>query len=113
MPHVIIEHTESITKIVKKSEVLKKVHLAVVNSGLFNPDAVKSRTISYRETCWNKSAEPVDFAHVTVKILAGRTIEQKQALSQSVFKTLSAALPAVLKLSVDIQDMAKETYCKN
>ncbi len=112
MPHVIIEHTESIAPAVRQSGLLKNVHLVVVNSGLFSADAVKSRAVSYQDVCWGKNAVPAEFAHVTVKILSGRTTEQKQQLSKAVFDALAAALPDVQKLSVDIHDMEKDTYFK-
>ncbi|MCB2082406.1 MAG: 5-carboxymethyl-2-hydroxymuconate Delta-isomerase [Hyphomicrobiales bacterium] len=112
MPHVILEHTDNITAQVKASSVLKRLHSAVVGSGLFSPDAVKTRRVSYDEVCWGEAGMPVEFAHVTVKILAGRTTEQKEALADTVFAVLMAALPDVPKLSVDIHDMVKETYRK-
>jgi len=112
MPHVILEHTKDIAADIDRAQLLRTLHLAVIGSGLFSPDAVKSRRVSYDAMLWGEKAEPTPFAHLTVRILAGRTPEQRSALSQSLFDALKAGLPDVSKLSVEIHDMDKESYRK-
>ena len=112
MPHVILEHTTDIADAIDSSDLLKTIHMEVVNAGLFSPEAVKSRKQPYDTIVWGAEGMHTSFAHATIKILIGRTIEQRKTLSQSIFAKMREALPDVEKLSVDIHEMEKETYCK-
>lgn len=113
MPHVIIEHTESVSGRMHKANVLAEVHRAMVNTGIYAPEAIKSRTLVHNETCWGAQAMPVEFVHVEVRILAGRTIEQRQETARAVFAVLQQHFPESVRQSVNIHEMVKETYIKN
>ena len=112
MPHVMFEYTQILHPQVNEAGLLHQIHHAVLDSGLFAPEAVKSRTIAHEEVCGGEDASPANFAHVTVKILAGRSLDQRGMLADSIFAILSRALPQA-KCSVEITEMAKETYRKN
>jgi 5-carboxymethyl-2-hydroxymuconate isomerase len=52
------------------------------------------------------------FCHLTVYLLAGRTLEQKVHLSEALRASLAARLPQTRSLSVDIRDMDPVAYKK-
>ena len=84
----------------------------MVSSGIFSPEAIKTRLQSYDAILWGENAENVDFVHVTVKILSGRDLQIRQNLASELFTILKTELPDIGKLSVDIHEMDKQVYCK-
>jgi 5-carboxymethyl-2-hydroxymuconate isomerase len=80
-------------------------------SGLFAvPADIKTR--AYPTQDFLVGGEQAALAHVTISLLEGRTIAQKQALTDLVRDALQQLLPTVEQLSVDIRDMTKDTYRK-
>ena len=91
---------------------LARVFAGAMASGLFEADGsdIKVRTISYGTYATGTQAS--DFVHVIVRILSGRTLEQRQMLSASVLAQLqSLALPGC-SLTVEVVDMERASYSK-
>jgi 5-carboxymethyl-2-hydroxymuconate isomerase len=112
MPHLTIEYSANLQQAVQAGDVLALAHDCMIQSGLFAvPADIKTR--AYRAGLFLVGTDPAaSFAHATVHLLAGRTVEQKQALTQALLAVLRAALPSANQLSVDIRDMERETYRK-
>ena len=47
MPHIVIEYSDELDAAVRKTNLLREVRQAVVDSALFSPDAVKARMVGY------------------------------------------------------------------
>jgi 5-carboxymethyl-2-hydroxymuconate isomerase len=109
MPHIVIEYSENLDNEVKGSKLTKLLHKTVVDSGLFSPEAVKARSIFYSDYVLT---EAESFIHVTVSILNGRTVEQRNTLNESVFRAIKKAIPNAQKVSSDIREMDSEVYKK-
>ncbi|OLU25018.1 5-carboxymethyl-2-hydroxymuconate isomerase [Pseudomonas sp. PA15(2017)] len=108
MPHCLIEGSRSLLQNVSGSELVTRVHAAAMGSGLFKEGEVKVRLSLYDHFTVGGSEE--DFVHVIVYLLAGRTDEQKKALSMAIVRALLECLPAVQSLSVDVRDMRREAF---
>lgn len=108
MPHCIIEHSPNFY-----GESLNQgVYLGAFESGLFSDDGsdIKVRSLTYDHYQTGENAQ--DFVHVTVKILSGRTAEDKQHLSHSVMQQLKQLSITNASLTVEIVDMDKASYSK-
>lgn len=112
MPHIILEYSDELDAAVREASLLREVRRAVVGSGLFAPEAVKARMVSYAAA--DVALEPgvKNFLHVTVAILGGRTEAQRAGLAEAVFGCAKALVPGVDKLSVEIREMEGGTYRK-
>jgi len=110
MPHIVVEYSNNLTDSIQKSEILGKLHESIIESGLFSPDAVKSRSISYDDYILDEASN--NFIHITISILSGRTTEQRLKLSESAYNTAIESVPSAQKISVNINEMNKETYKK-
>lgn len=108
MPHCLIEGSRSLLQILDGRELVTQVHTAAMGSGLFKEGEVKVRLSLYDHFTVGGSEE--DFVHVIVYLLAGRTDEQKKALSMAIVRALVERLPAVQSLSVDVRDMRREAF---
>lgn len=111
MPHCIIEHSADLAE--QSAAFLRGVHDTVCASELFDCPSVKSRLRVYDAFCAGVDAEPESFVHVTIKLLQGRSAEQKKLLAASVVCHLSGlSLPPGVSLTTDIVDMDAVAYAK-
>lgn len=108
MPHCVIEHSASLNS----ADLVPAVFDAALASGLFAEDGrdIKVRAIAYQD--YLTGQEKADFVHVTLRILSGRTAQQKQHLSQIVLQRLSDLSLAKCSITVEVVDMDRASYGK-
>ncbi|AEF22823.1 5-carboxymethyl-2-hydroxymuconate Delta-isomerase [Pseudomonas fulva] len=108
MPHCIIEHSASLNG----DALLPLIFSGALNTGLFESDGsdIKVRSIAYQS--YLTGPERSDFVHVTIKILSGRTTEQKQILSKSVLAQLQTIERPHCSLTVEVADIDRASYSK-
>lgn len=112
MPHLIIEYSGTIANDVKKSNLLTHAHAAMLDSGVFNAPDVKSRAYVADDFLVGGDGTTKSFVHACVYLLEGRTPEQKATVVDGIFAVLRAHAAYASQLSVDIQDMGRDTYRK-
>jgi 5-carboxymethyl-2-hydroxymuconate isomerase len=86
MPHIIIEHSSDFSSdsIITLQTDIQSI-MASITEGNFDPDQCKARAISFNEYLVGKpNQETALFLHITIKILAGRTLVARQKLSEKV-----------------------------
>ncbi|MGO2366660.1 MAG: 5-carboxymethyl-2-hydroxymuconate Delta-isomerase [Pseudoalteromonas sp.] len=108
MPHIIIEHSEDLP--VLPQVLVEKIHLTAFESGLFELATIKTRAIAYTHYQLGDGKE--GFIHISVHIMAGRSIEQKQLLSETLLNCLQTYCRDSDSLSVNVHDMEHEIYRK-
>lgn len=111
MPHIIVEYAGHLDETHCMSTVCKTLFDATAASGVF-PDisAIKVRALPYPFSLIG--TEPQSFAHVTIRLLAGRDDTVKADLTRSILAALDQALPEVGCLTVDIEDIDTAIYAK-
>ncbi|MEH6628346.1 MAG: 5-carboxymethyl-2-hydroxymuconate Delta-isomerase [Motiliproteus sp.] len=110
MPHCIIEYAKELEQTIAIPELIERVHAGAVACGLFQEADIKTRAIAYEYFRTGTGTDP--FIHVTMKILSGRTQEQKKQATQSVLNQLETLAVVPLSLTVEVRDMVRETYSK-
>lgn len=108
MPHCIIEHSEDLDG----AALVPLVHESALNSGLFDPQGsdIKVRAIEFAH--YKTGSVDISFVHVTLRILPGRTAEQKSALTESVVRNLNSAIASSCSISAEVVDVDGATYAK-
>lgn len=106
MPHCLIEHSKTIDGELLMSRVFK----GSLDSGLFDADDIKVRTLSYDN--YSTGNQKSDFVHVVLKILSGRSVEQKTSLSSLVLRKLETLGLNECSITVEVVDMDKASYAK-
>jgi len=108
MPHCIIEHSSTINA----EDLLKPVFEGALKSSLFdkNGNDIKVRTVSY--THYLTGTEKSDFIHVIIKILSGRTTQQKLLLSETIINEVKLLNISHCSITVEVVDIERETYSK-
>lgn len=112
MPHCIIEHSEDIISSVKSQQLIDSVLMGTKKSTLFQLDHIKLRTQSY-EYYQKGDVQQAGFIHVTVRILQGRTVEQRQDLSEKVLFELDSLALKDVTMTVEIIEMETASYTKS
>ncbi|WP_406827955.1 5-carboxymethyl-2-hydroxymuconate Delta-isomerase [Microbulbifer sp. ARAS458-1] len=114
MPHLVIEYSQKLEDSISIPALISNGQQAMSETGLFNASAIKTRALPYRDFVLGKSHEGSSnlFIHAEVRILEGRTTEQKEALSAAIFNYLCEAAPEVPEISVEVRDMHKASYAK-
>ena len=109
MPHCIIEHSPNISP----DGLMHAVFNGALHSQLFLPDGadIKVRAMAYSN--FKLGDSKASFVNVMVKILAGRTDEQKQRLSQEIIKKLSGLDHQDISITVEVVDMERQSYQKH
>lgn len=112
MPHLILEHSAELSNSNDFGKTTDDLFDAACAHPVFaaNPKAVKVRTVA----CTNARSgiTPETFAHLTVRMLAGRGTDAKAALAEAMLQILDRHLPDVGSLSVETVDMDTATYRK-
>lgn len=90
---------------------MQTVFQAAMDSGLFEPKDIKVRMRSFSEFL------PIEgktmLIHVTLRLLSGRSVDLRRRLSQRVFEGLQVLGLTDVVLTVEIVEIARETYTKN
>lgn len=110
MPHFTIEYAAPIAKDVNVQNLVEDVFKTADRSGLFSRSAIKARALCV-ENYWIGGGSQ-SFVHVHVRLLPGRTTDQKKALSQSVFETIAGVVSKDVAISIEVNDLDAETYTK-
>lgn len=112
MPHCTIEYSNSLSDSLSPEIVMNAVFDAALSSELFQRSAIKVRAIPYSYYLIG-APEHEHFLHVNIKILSGRTTDQKSMLSSQVFEALLALDITNTSITVEVSDLDKDSYSRN
>lgn len=110
MPHCIVEYSQNLEQEVPPADLLEAVKEACLASALFNPQDVKLRSFPFKS--FLSVGQEDAFIHVTLRVLSGRTEDQKKQLSHLVLEALTQFSLNNVSFSVEVCDMDRDTYAK-
>ena len=104
MPHCVIEISNQLSSSVTPDQLLRCVFDAHVRSGLFDTDHIKVRCTGYDHHLAGTGSDR--FIHATSHIMAGRSTEQKQELSNMIVQALIDIGITSAAMSSQVVDLA-------
>lgn len=110
MPHLVLEHSSELPAERITATCNALFDAACADPLLSNIAAIKVRSIPCHNT--RMATTPQSFAHLTVWLLSGRTVDLKQQLAQRFLAVMDQHLPEVGALSVNPTDMDSDAYAK-
>ncbi len=110
MPHCIISYTRDVEQDINIKSLLDVAFGAVESAGLFDRASIKARAIGY--DIYKSGQSRNDYIHIDLKILSGRTAQQKKELSDHLMNTISPHIGRTKSLTIDIIDMDIASYGK-
>ena len=111
MPHFVIEFGNALHSDAERQDAMQLAADCGANCGFINPDDIKVRLIPVSDFLMLDGRK--SFVHTSVRMLEGRSVTQKKALSDALCNALSARYPQVASVSVDVIDMNAQAYRKN
>lgn len=108
MPNFIIDCPQDIIHRRKHIKMMQAVSEAAEATGLFDVKNIKVRIRPYEY--YLVAHQQQDFMHVFGYIRAGRTDEQKRALSHKIVATLEQLFPEILVISMDVTEFDPACY---
>lgn len=112
MPHIIIECSENLRTQLSTANVCEKSYEALLQTGLFKPDDIKTRLYSAADFHVGLQGKEGSFAHALIQIMEGRTMLQKQDVARAVFAVLKQIVPLAHSVTVNVQELNKDLYQK-
>tara|TARA_R110002096_G_scaffold416576_3_gene619641 strand:+ start:79721 stop:80068 length:348 start_codon:yes stop_codon:yes gene_type:complete len=110
VPHCVIEYTRNIEAEINISDLLGVAFEGVASCGHFNREAIKARAIPF--DIYKSGLDRDDYIHLKLRILSGRTPEQKKQISDHMIEQLIAHVGRTKSLTVEIIDMDIGSYGK-
>lgn len=110
MPHLIIEFCPGQATDAQVEALLDAVHHAAAATGLFAASHIRVRAhpvVHYRH-----GGERRPFIHAQLRIHSGRSLEQRQALSQAILAALRAQQWPAEVITVEVVEMERASYAK-
>jgi 5-carboxymethyl-2-hydroxymuconate isomerase len=115
MPHLTLEYTRNLAGF-NPAKTLAAVNAAMFDSGLFSEPDIKSRAIALDVFKVGVKAAPRAFIHVAIRLLSGRSDEERKQLADAVLAALSDSLEGngrqEIQLSVETADLHRASYAK-
>lgn len=112
MPHVIIECSATIAAEAKKVGVCEAAFQILNESGLFGANDIKTRLHVVDDFHVGPMGKGASFIHALIHLLEGRPLEKQKALTAALHTKLKQLVPQAFSVTVDIRDIARETYQK-
>lgn len=110
MPHIIIEYPQPQISEEQLPGILKSVHEAVVESGLFESSHIKTR--AYPMRFYTNAGGDKPYMHTMARIKSGRNAEQKKQLSEAILAALCTQQLALPVITVEVIDMDRDSYTR-
>ncbi len=118
MPHTTIEHSFKITE-AQAADLLLQINQNIAkNEGNFDITQCKARTLFCQNFVIGDDVLEQDFAHITIKIMTGRSLEIRKSLAKNILKIVSDFFKEnnlsknPIALSVDVAELEREIYQK-
>ncbi len=108
MPHVIIEYADILEAQVTRKNLVNTIHQTVEKSGLFSPADIRSRTQSFDR--FRLGVTQHSFLHITIRLLSGRTDEQKLELTQSIIQAVQSLSLTDVQISCECVEIHNASY---
>ena len=117
MPHIVLECSRNISELCTTDTLIKEIYKGSVTADLFNPSAIKTRIVFYDDYLIGdyENLRQGYFTHLTITMLAGRDIEQKELLKEHLYNCLANIFSESddVHFSVRVADVEKAAYKKS
>jgi 5-carboxymethyl-2-hydroxymuconate isomerase len=113
MPHIMVEYSSNLERGISATTLIDGLHQTVIDSGLFEPAAVRTRALPRDIYLIADRAPENIFLHIIARIRAGRTTDERKSLGNSLLRTAREALAALpastpIALTVEVQEIDPE-----
>ncbi|GIU15519.1 5-carboxymethyl-2-hydroxymuconate Delta-isomerase [Shewanella sp. MBTL60-007] len=109
MPHCTIEYSAPLAELLSIEALVTACHRGLVESELFEPQAIKTRAHSC-EFFKVGDLDEANFIHLNIAIMPGRTDEQKSLLLERVYDAIALITASVSSVTIEIVDINQHYF---
>lgn len=111
MPHIIVEHSAHLD--FETQELLKDLHHDLASRETVSIGGIKTRAISIESACVGEDAAADSFAHITLKLLPGRSDALRQEMAQGLFDAAKKhIIDPNTAITVETAELHQSSYIK-
>jgi 5-carboxymethyl-2-hydroxymuconate isomerase len=117
MPQITLEYSGNLAGAIDTGGALRDLHAALIDTGRFEPDAIKSRAVPVAEFLVGEGGAGKAFVDLRIRILSGREEELKAEIGRRALEVLDehcrgGGAAGSCQLCVEIVDMRQDLYFK-
>ncbi len=118
MPHLSVEYSANLQRATDLDQLCRALHGALLHSGLFELGAIRVRAIRAHHYAIADLLAQNAFAHLALRIGAGRTAQDRQRAGELIFAAASTALAPLFAtphfaLTLEISEIDPDFSWKN
>ncbi|WP_026280655.1 5-carboxymethyl-2-hydroxymuconate Delta-isomerase [Thioalkalivibrio sp. ALE9] len=110
MPHLRVEYSQDLASGPELAAWLDALHAAACASGLFPASHIKVR--AHPVSQYRVGGEVRPFVHLEVRLKSGRSLAQRQALSEAVLRALQDRIGEAV-ITVEVTEMEAASYARH
>jgi 5-carboxymethyl-2-hydroxymuconate isomerase len=116
MPHLVLETTADLPENADVPDILEALVERLASFPTVDPKTIRSHH-SLKSVWYVGEGSPAGFAHLTVKVRAGRATDWRQSIGEAMMEVLRETFRASrengeVALSVEVREMDRETYIR-
>ena len=116
MPHIHLETTADLPENANIPDILEALVERLCKFETIDPASVKAYHLLRSNWHMGKGA-PAGFAHCTVAIMSGRSLDLRKKIAEGMYAELRSHLAMSLDnnevaMTLEVREMERETYCK-
>jgi 5-carboxymethyl-2-hydroxymuconate isomerase len=117
MPHIVLEYSANAVPDKGPEHLILDLHKALAKFESIKLNEIKSRWIQHENFVIGDGTAMQGFLHLRLEILSGRPLDLKKSIGLKFIELLKKSVEKASKknavdISLEIRDMAKETYFK-
>jgi 5-carboxymethyl-2-hydroxymuconate isomerase len=117
MPHLVLEYSDNLSQAVDWQQLLLDLHGVVAETAGVDVGACKGRALPQATFLVGRGGASTAFVHLELRLLAGRTPDEKRVVSAACMDVLARHLARPLEafdlqLTVEVRDMEPGSYQK-
>ncbi len=109
MPHIIVEYSKNLEKIIKIPELISDLHNKLSEQGI-DKSRIKSRAIACNHVVVGNKGASAYMMHLTLLILEGRDLATKKAFGDPLYEIMNDYAPDNCAATLEIREMNPQTY---
>ena len=112
MPHIIIEHSSSLTNTITSTNLLRQLHQELQGIESFSLKDFKSRLLPYNDFMIGDGSPSRQFCHVQFLLLPGRKRDVLRQAAAKISALLTSVLPASVEITLEVREFDIDLYFK-
>ncbi len=110
MPHIIVEYSQGLKSAFSIASMLKDLHNSIDGMHGVTLDRIKTRAHAAEDFLVGEDDQFAGFVHIDLRLMPGRTDEQRRELSEALLKAAKPHLVKRVALTIETSELHGPSY---